>query len=447
MSNPPRIWLTYRPVRIGWVVEGGNVSHLETAATWSTCLWGGRFNPLIPIGDNELSNNLIETFGVDVLIPVAATDATKAFVANYPHLEMAILAEKLFHDGRCEFADIRNAVSRAVVPSTNRVRDNLASVVHPVWSQSDSLTTLFTIVLGRYPDPNDVSINYLGGIRGTLEIPDKLIAQDDEIPAEVIGSVTPLTLTGYSIAWRINRSSFSWLSPGIVLGSATDFDDLVLYWNLRAAGAELWFYDQAQTNRLRRCLDAFFAAIRARSPGAPNRFNLWSRSEQWTSDLNLEGLKPYHCRGDGSSVWNGLNVIPVRPRFSFWHRDVVPSYSENSDGAAASFALSDQPFDFEDPSALGQRFVATVDANQYGPASEDLTFNTPYIPQLNEFYGRNFYSEYDSARAEPGDLGRGAVGLKVDIVLTSSKGIQLSNSQFGHFKSRPTRKTPREARY
>lgn len=411
MSNPPRIWLTYRPVRIGWVVEGGNVSQLETAATWSTCLWGGRFNPLIPIGDNELSNNLIETFGVDVLIPVGASDATKAFVANYPHLEMDILAEKVFHDGRCEFADIRNAVSRALVPSTNRAGDDLASVVHPVWSQGDSLTTLFTILLGRYPDPNDVTINYLGGIRGTLEMPDKLIAQDDEIPAEVIGSVTPLTLTSYSIAWRTNRSSFSWLSPGIVLGNATDFDDLVLYWNLRAAGAELWFYDQQRRNRLRRCLDAFLAAIRARSPEAPNRFNLWSRSEQWTSDLNLERLKPYHCRGDGSGVWNGFNVITVRPRLSFWHRDVVPSYSENSEGAVASFALSDQPFNFEDPSALGQRFVATVDANQYGPTSEDLTFNTPYIPQLNEFYGRNFYSEYDGARAEPGDFGRGAVGL------------------------------------
>jgi hypothetical protein len=149
----------------------------------------------------------------------------------------------------------------------------------------------------------------------------------------------------------------------------------------------------------------------ARLVGTPNHFNLWSRAEQWSSDLNLTGLQQCHCRGDGSSIWNGLNVIPVRPRFSFWHRDVIPSYSENSDGAVASFALSDQPFDFEDPTALGQRFVATVDANQYGPASEDLTFNTPYITRLNEFYGRNFYSEYDGARSEPGDLGLGAVGL------------------------------------
>jgi hypothetical protein len=280
MSNPPRIWLTYRPVRIGWLVEGGNVPQLETAASWNTCLWGGRFNPVIPMDDVELSKNLINTFAVDVLIPVAPSDATEAFVATYPHLEVVILSEKPFHEGRCEFADIRNAVSRAAVQS-NRARDNLASVIHFVWADDDSLTAVLTILLGRYPHPNDVTINYLAGIRGSLEMPDTVIAQDDEIPGHVIGSITPLSLTGYVIASRTNHSSFSWLSPGIVLGNATNFDDLLLCWNLRAAGAELWFYDQAQTNRLRRCLDTFLAAIGAKPPGASNRFNLWSRSQQW----------------------------------------------------------------------------------------------------------------------------------------------------------------------
>jgi hypothetical protein len=410
MSNPPRIWLTYRPVRIGWVVEGGNVSQLATAATWSTCLWGGRFNPIIPINDGGLVNSLIKTFGSDVLIPVMGSDATKAIVANYPHLQMPFLAEKPFHDRRCEFVDIRNAVSQAV-KSLGRAEDIVSSVLQPVWSQDDPLTTLFTILLGRYPDPNGVTINYPQGIRGSLEMPDKPIAQNSELPVEVITSITPLSLTSYGIACPTNRSSLSWLSPGIVLGNATDFDDLVLFWNLRAAGAEVWFYDQAQPNRLRHCADAFLASARKRLSGPQSRFNLWSRSEQWDSDLNINELNQYHCRGDDSSVWNGLNAIPIKPRFSFWNRDVVPSYSENRDGGVASFALPDQPFDFEDPSALGQRFITTVDSHQYGPASEDLTFNTPYIPELNEFYSRNFRSELDGARAEAGDLERGAVGL------------------------------------
>jgi hypothetical protein len=86
MSNPPQIWLKYRPVRIGWVVQGRDLAQLLTAASWNTCLWGGRFNPIIPMDDIDLANNLIATFGVDVLIPVAASDATKAFIDNYSHL-------------------------------------------------------------------------------------------------------------------------------------------------------------------------------------------------------------------------------------------------------------------------------------------------------------------------------------------------------------------------
>src|SRR5260370_26862844 len=120
MSNPPRIWLTYRPVRIGWLVEGGNVSQLATAASWSTCLWGGRFDPIIPMDDVELANNLIATFGVDVLIPIAASEATSAFIAKYPHLYMDLSRPGLFADGRCDFADIRHAMSRAMALGDDR---------------------------------------------------------------------------------------------------------------------------------------------------------------------------------------------------------------------------------------------------------------------------------------------------------------------------------------
>jgi hypothetical protein len=45
MSNPPRIWLDYRPVRIGWVVDDPSVAALAAAAHFNSCLWGGRFNP------------------------------------------------------------------------------------------------------------------------------------------------------------------------------------------------------------------------------------------------------------------------------------------------------------------------------------------------------------------------------------------------------------------
>ncbi len=95
--------------------------------------------------------------------------------------------------------------------------------------------------------------------------------------------------------------------------------------------------------------------------------------------------------------------------------EFVVSYSEESGAANASFALPDRPFDDEDPQVFNQKFVVTVDATQYPLASDDLTFQTPYAPRLNEFYGRNFFAMFDHARSEPGAFGHGAVGVISEI--------------------------------
>jgi hypothetical protein len=127
--------------------------------------------------------------------------------------------------------------------------------------------------------------------------------------------------------------------------------------------------------------------------------------------LDLNGLAQSHYPGARSVDWNGRNIIPVRPRFSRSHRDVISSYVEDDSGGVASFALPDRPFDDEDAAAFNQRFVVTVNVLSYGQATNELTFSTPFVPGLNEFYGRNFYSEYDQARVEQEFPERGAIGL------------------------------------
>ena len=69
-----------------------------------------------------------------------------------------------------------------------------------------------------------------------------------------------------------------------------------------------------------------------------------------------------------------MNVQPHRPQFSFWHRDVVPSYSEGDGKPEASFALPDRSFDDDDVQSLSQKFVVVVDAQH-----DDLAGNhEPY---------------------------------------------------------------------
>ena len=58
----------YRPARIGFCIREGNLDDLRRAIKLTHTLWGGRFNPIIPVGtDLTLANNLVELFNVDFL--------------------------------------------------------------------------------------------------------------------------------------------------------------------------------------------------------------------------------------------------------------------------------------------------------------------------------------------------------------------------------------------
>ena len=248
-------------------------------------------------------------------------------------------------------------------------------------------------------------------------MPEKAIPSDGEVPKGLLDGISPLALTRYDMTRR--RDPTGWLNPGVVLGAVSNFDDLVLFWNLCSAGATLCFYDQANSARLKPFADGFLDKLRGRAPGVPGRVNLWMRrpivpDDSWRPDLDLTDVPVGLCDGRGEFLWSGSNVEPNRLQFSFWHRDVVPSYRESDRKAAASFVLPDRPFDDDDVQSLSQKFVVVVDAQQYG-AEGDLTFETPFIPEMNEFYGRNFYHVYDAARSQLGSMDKGAVGIITSI--------------------------------
>ena len=69
-------YIRYRPLRIGWCVRAANIEHVRTAMRLNSILWGGRFNPLIPVDDEQLALQLVESFRVDALYPVDNRDST-----------------------------------------------------------------------------------------------------------------------------------------------------------------------------------------------------------------------------------------------------------------------------------------------------------------------------------------------------------------------------------
>src|SRR5437867_10664121 len=91
--------LALRPLRVGFVVRHGDFDGLWKAVRYNTCLWGGLFNPIIPVAEDDLSETrehlldpplskyLARTFDVDLLHDVSRDEATKAYVERHDHLK------------------------------------------------------------------------------------------------------------------------------------------------------------------------------------------------------------------------------------------------------------------------------------------------------------------------------------------------------------------------
>jgi hypothetical protein len=416
MKNPPRIWLDYRPVRIGWVISDRNIDRLATMATWNTCLWGGRYNCVIPAHDTELSERLVSCFAVDVLLPVQPDEAAKAFIDGFPHLKLHRWGDSIFREYDCEFADIRHALRRVAAHQDEELAERFCI---PVWKAGDPLCALFATLFGGYPAANANIADYKGGVKSAFGTEEIQFSVEDELPITLLEGISPLQLTGYDTSLSRNRRG--WLGDGIVLGSVEDFDALAMFWNLRAAGASLIFYDQIHGARLRPFANAFLERFRKPSlDREAGEVNFWirydrPRDESWKPDLDLRDLQIGLIDGRGSSLWNGMNVVPQRPNFSSVHRDVIPTYAEADGKADASFALPGRPFTDDDVESLNQKYAVVVDATRYGDPDADLTFETPFVPRLNEFYGRKFHFEYDAARSQLGRLDAGAVAIVLSI--------------------------------
>jgi hypothetical protein len=374
--------------------------------------------------DRGLADKLINLFRVDVLLAVTPTGETKTFIDSYPHLHLHMWADGIFHQRRCLFLDLRHAVRRAAQRATIRDWDGSA-FAKPIWTPTDPLAPLFVVLFGRYPDASQCGVDYGSIIRSSLQVVEPVIERNEDLSIDLLDYVTPLDFTGFGL--RSHRTHSGWLRPGIVLGSAANCDDLLLLWNLRAAGASACLYDVAQQGRLKQFVEAFINRGKDYITEEPKSINFWSRTPDWpppswSIDLDTGGLHPVLCRAVDDNIWNGLDIRPRRPRLSTSYRDVVPSYVEDEKGAVASFALPDRPFDDDDLQARYQQFVVSVDAKQYGPNSGERTFITPFAPKLNEFYRRNFCVGSDGARAEPGGLGHGGIGI---ITRLSSQRIEI----------------------
>lgn len=400
--GPVSLTVRYRPLRIGWCIEADSLDHFSSAVALSHVFWGGRFNPIIPCADRELAEALITAFRVDALYNVSGTPAVDTFIKQFPHIQWPEFHPELFVDSfsRKEptLLDVAHPAQHLFESHVDRREKPAIDAALYKWDAADPLRHVLLATCGTYPQEAITGRDYARTFQKAFATEPTPLAAAEPLPADLFRKLTPNHLTTVELeATPIHFSNR--LEPGFYYGNALDFTDLINFWNLRACDIELLFYDPNSVERLRPLVETYSALLRDRPKRshAPSGVNVWQRDQDYARDLSIFGPELTVSTFD-TVIFNGLNLNP--PVMSFPDKSVLGASAEDGLGTSVTFQLPEKPF-FSDIELHSQMMVVSVSAPNIGKAM----LTPPFIPQMNDYYGRNAYFLYNKARAERGSLG------------------------------------------
>ena len=348
-------------------------------------LWGGKFNPIIPVGSGVDPLSLIRKFRVDVLYPAEKNVPELAkFADSFLYLRWPdyFWSEDFFWEGsdgmEAPFLDVSHPARRLHEQYVKREQIAMMSAHMYSWDPSDPLSDVFLAQFGAYPPQNAIKLDYtqfvsdlLNGVPFRLEV-------DKPIPYDIFRSYTPSVLTEEDLHPDFVNDG----DEGFYIGRADNFDDIVNFWNLRAADVGVFFFDDRHEDRLGGFREQFVEALYSR-PREHRRFEpavaVWSKEDARASDTTRFGKSI-----SGGLVRAGVPNLNV-PLMQFDSRPVLASASQASGRSRISFQLPEKPYP-ENDAGFRQKIAVGIRQSPSFAADFDQTLMTPFLPEMNPFY-------------------------------------------------------------
>jgi hypothetical protein len=325
-----------------------------------------------------------------------------AILEEFKHLLWPSFHKELFIDGTnrrlATFLDIYHPVRHL---HERHIKDKERPTVNGTlfqWQPDDPMKDVLLATFGAFPTNEEIGKDYGTFFREYLATRDIEIGNNAPIPAVAVGQITPSALTTADL--RPVDYARGYDTPGFYHGSSADFTDLVNFWNLRACGIEVMFYDPAFPGRVAEVTDTYLADLRARPKdpsGWQDHVTIWNKSYDVQIDLARFG-QPVMRSQVSTDSWNGLNLKPAL--MGFEEHSILGTVSEEG-RVAVTFELPEKPF-FDDATLHTQNVVVSV--HPLVP-SANLVLKPPFLPQLNEYYGREAYFLYNAVRSERDGIG------------------------------------------
>jgi hypothetical protein len=403
------LWIKYRPLRIGWCLRTGDFEGLRKTLRFTHTMWGGRYNPIIPVDNYELSNQLIKLFRVDFLLSLEDNEVVNTFIEQFNFLPNPLLHSKalFLRSGPDKVYPLVLDIYHPIRLIYNEQFKNNPNPTFQAmlyeWDDADPLSDIMLATFGDFPKKLEIGIDYQELIEKSIAGEKIKLVRTDPLPEDVFQKYTPNWICCLNL--QPHHSIINhWDKPGFYVGEVNNFDDLVNYWNLRATDTELLFYDPANHERLEALKASYINALQTR-PKKLQSFHeglaIWSRRDHEPFDLGVFGKGLTRCSLD-NAIWNGLNV--KAPLMHFGEKSILAAVGQSYGKIKVSFSLPEKPF-FDEIYTRRQHFVASIHPFVGLIGNERYTLVTPFWPYLNEYFGRELFFQWNKARVEPEGVG------------------------------------------
>lgn len=395
--------IKYKTLRVGFLVREGHVEDLVTAAGINSVLWGGIHNPILPISntDNNFAKQLMELYSVDLLYALVETPEILSFKSKYPFLrDPAYLAEKIFYE------DVHSKKLVSGILDVNNLFnlywtrefkakpvDYKSKFLLRKWDNTDPLANVLALAFGFYPKMN-FKWNYEQSFLKALCSEEQKISPRDNlriIPLEKPGpiQVTGYELKGYGTGFKLNGN-------GIFLGKSDSFNDLLSFWNLRAAGIGLVFVSTDQFERSKQPGQDYLDYLNTqphKHPTIEDWLTIYHsiNDEELIKKLLSEFSSKKRISQHRLSVhsWNGSNI--QSNYYVFKWQSGTTHIEQSHKRYVVNVQLPEMNFlvDKDNPDIFSQQLGVIIDPYSSGEHDHPgHTLKLPYIRSLNEFYSR-----------------------------------------------------------
>lgn len=375
--------INYRPVRIGLCVPHGDFEAFADAIRLCTTLWGGRFNPILPVGEGRLARSLVQAFRPDYLFAVRQTDDITKFVDAFPELGGSRWHGNIYEKHQSEvFTRLLPASAGLAAIYDTHVRGQAKPEFVPTlvsWSADDPLAHVFLCQFGAYPQNDAVGYEYEQKLKAYFKAKSKRINRDSHAP-NPYEIYSPLELGTYDLEEDFSERFQSYGGAGVFVGDATSFDDVCLYWNLLAAGRAATFFDPSLSAR---CLQACQDFAKSVVDALQDRESFGKEATLWTpnytSTLEVPDLGvPVGRAAASNEAHQTFNPAPARMVFP---EQAVFGSVDDGTFPILRFPLPEKPWPKSARKPSNDALLA-VDVDGYVHAPGHVYF-PPNVPTLN----------------------------------------------------------------